>query len=300
MQSILLALWPLFALIMTGYFMQRLRLFSDGFWAGAERLNYFFLFPALLISSLAQAQLHNPYLLHIIFCIVLVLAVGYLILELLRRHYDWPAVSFGVWVQSCLRFNSYLGLATVAALYDASAMAVAALIIAIKVPLLNLLSVWAFSAGQGLEWRRILWPIIKNPLILGCVIGVALNVTGLGLPLGSDNFLRLLGAASLPLGLLCVGAALRPAGLFGQRHALLLVSAAKLLALPLAALLVALALGVPSLERSLLVLFFALPTATSTYILTRQMGGDGELAAGVITLQTLLSALSLALLLALL
>ena len=60
MTALLLALWPLFALIVAGYFL-RLRAFpSAEFWPGAERINYFILFPALLFSSLATAPLDNP------------------------------------------------------------------------------------------------------------------------------------------------------------------------------------------------------------------------------------------------
>ena len=60
MTTLLLALWPLFALIVAGYFL-RLRAFpSEEFWPGAERINYFVLFPALLFSSLATAPLDNP------------------------------------------------------------------------------------------------------------------------------------------------------------------------------------------------------------------------------------------------
>lgn len=55
MIDLLLALWPLFAMIVAGYWL-RLRNFpSEAFWPGAERLNYFILFPALLFSSLARA-----------------------------------------------------------------------------------------------------------------------------------------------------------------------------------------------------------------------------------------------------
>ena len=73
-----------------------------------------------------------------------------------------------------------------------------------------------------------------------------------------------------------------------------------LLAMPLLAYAVARALHLPTLESSVLVLFFALPTAPTAYVLTRQLGGDGHLMAGIITLQTLLAALSLPLVLALL
>ncbi|MNJ59413.1 Membrane transport protein [compost metagenome] len=140
-------------------------------------------------------------------------------------------------------------------------------------------------------------PIIKNPLILACLAGVLINLSGLGLPGGSDRLLGLLAAASLPLGLLCVGAALQPKELRGEVASLGWNAVLRLLAMPLLAWGVARGLGLPAMESSLLVLFFALPTAPTSYVLTRQLGGDSQLMAGIITLQTLLAAASLPLLL---
>ncbi|MDT4886925.1 hypothetical protein FQZ97_1233330 [compost metagenome] len=70
--------------------------------------------------------------------------------------------------------------------------------------------------------------------------------------------------------------------------------------MPLLAWAVAFGLQLPTMESSVLVLFFALPTAPTAYVLTRQLGGDSHLMAGIITLQTLLAALSLPLALQLL
>ena len=152
---------------------------------------------------------------------------------------------------------------------------------------------WSFSAGQKVGWGRLLLPIMKNPLILACMFGVALNFSGLGLPFGFDRWLAMLGAASLPLGLLCVGAALQPASLLGERNGLFFNAALKLLLLPLLAFVLARLLGLGQDSAMVLMMFFALPTAASSYILTRQMGGDGQLMAGAITLQTALAALTL-------
>lgn len=297
MLVVLLALWPLFALIVSGFILQRVRFFATGFWPGAERLNYFFLFPALLINSLAQTSFADPQLLRLALVIVLTLLVATMALLLFKRLFGWDSLRFGVWTQGALRFNTYLGLAAIGSLQGAQGLALAALLIAVKVPLVNVISVWSFSVGAAPSWRSVVLPIVKNPLILACVIGILLNFSGIGLPFATDRWLAMLGAASLPLGLLCVGAALQPSSLRGERGGLFFNAGLKLLLLPLLAWLLCRLFGLGQ-ELSLLVLvFFALPTAASSYILTRQMGGDGELMAGAITLQTLLAAASLPLLL---
>ncbi|MCC6075725.1 AEC family transporter [Pseudomonas sp. GCM10022188] len=298
MSSLLLALWPLFALIVAGYLLHRVDFPGAAFWPGAERLNYFLLFPALLLGSLAGAPLANPALPRLALAVLLGLAAGWLALLALRHWRGWPAARFGAIAQGALRFNTYLGLAAVGSLYGQEGLSVAALMLALLVPAVNLLSVWALSAEQGLGARALLLPMVRNPLILACLGGVLINLSGFGLPGGSERLLDLLGAASLPLGLLCVGAALRPQELRGEAPTLLGNSLARLLLMPLLALAVARLLALPAMESTLLVLFFALPTAPSAYVLTRQLGGDSHLMAGIITLQTLLAALSLPLLLA--
>lgn len=298
--ALLLALWPLFALIIAGYFL-RLREFpSEAFWPGAERINYFVLFPALLFSSLATAPLNNPALPRLAGAVMLGLGLAWAGLLLFKRLRGWPAARFGAFAQGALRFNTYLGLAAVGSLFGKEGLALAALMLALMVPTVNVMSVWALTAERGVSVRSLLLPILKNPLILACLAGALVNLAGLGLPGGTDRLLSLLAAASLPLGLLCVGAALKPRELGGEIPALGWNSALRLLAVPLLAFAVARIVNLPPMETTILVLFFALPTAPTAYVLTRQLGGDSHLMAGIITLQTLLAAASLPLVLTLL
>lgn len=297
MTALLSSLWPLFALIVSGFVLRRLRFPNDEFWPGAERINYFILFPALLLKSLASAPLDDPALLRVALCAGLVMAAAWLALLLLRRRMQWPAARFGVFVQGSLRFNTYIGLAAVGAIFGSDGLALMALLLAVAVPAVNVLSVHAFTAEGGRRPGAALRAILGNPLVLACLAGMLVNLAGVRLHGGSANFLGLLAAASLPLGLLCVGAALRPQALERERSALVLTSAARLLALPALAAICAGALQLPGLESAVLVLFFALPSAPTAYVLARQLGGDAQLMAGIITLQTLLSALTLPLLL---
>lgn len=300
MLELLLALWPLFALIVAGFYLRRWNFPNEAFWPGAERLNYFVLFPALLFSSLARAPLDNPALKQLALAVMLGLGIGWLALLLMRRLRGWPAARFGVFTQGTLRFNTYLGLAAVGSLFGQPGLTLAALMLALMVPTVNVLSVWSLTAERGVSVRSLLLPIAKNPLILACLGGALINLCGIGLPGGTDRLLSLLAAASLPLGLLCVGAALKPEELGREVPALAWSSLARLIGMPLLAWAIAQVLGLPAMETTVLVLFFALPTAPTAYVLTRHLGGDSQLMAGSITLQTLLAAASLPIILMLL
>ena len=297
MLTVIQALWPLFFLIVAGYVMRRTGFPGDGFWPGAERINYFILFPALLFRSLADAPLADPALPRVLAAVLLTLAVCSVGLAFLRRLRDWPAGRYGVYVQGVLRFNTYLGLAATGALFGEVGLAIAAIFLAVLVPLVNVLSVLAFSGGQRMSWRARLLPIARNPLILACMLGALFNASGGELIWGSERLIDFLASTSLPLGLLTVGAALKPELLRGHLHGLLGNSLSRLLIAPVVAWCCMRVLGLPEMEGALLVLFFALPTAPTAYVLTRQFKGDAELMAGIITLQTLLSGLSLLLIL---
>lgn len=298
--TLLQALWPLFALIIAGYALRRWNFPGEAFWPEAERLNYFILFPALLFSSLATAPLDNPALPRLALAVMLGLGIGWIALLVVRRLRGWPAGRFGAFSQGILRFNTYLGLAAIGSLYGQPGLVLSALLLALMVPTVNVLSVWSLSADRGVSPRSLLLPILKNPLILACLGGALINLLGIGLPGGSDRLLSLLAAASLPLGLLCVGAALKPQELRGEKAALAWNCGLRLLAMPALAFAIARLLHLPLLESSVLILFFALPTAPTAYVLTRQLGGDSHLMAGIITLQTLLAAASLPLVMRLL
>lgn len=283
MFAILMTLWPLFALILLGCILKRRPVFDAGFWNGAEKLNYYILFPALLINSLAVAPLDNPQLPKLAIVLVIMLGLATAAFAVVKRLRGIPTAEFGVLLQGAIRFNTYLGLSIVNDFYGPSGVAVAAVILAVLVPLCNIISVIALSEFQQLSLRRLLLPILTNPLIISCIIGMLLNVTGTGL----------LAGASLPLGLLCVGAALQTATIRYSALKISLNSLVRLCVMPLLAITVATVMGLTQLEYQLFVIFFAIPTAPTAYILSRQLGGDSQLMAGIITFQTMVAVLTL-------
>lgn len=298
MNLVLVSLWPIFALILAGYYLNRIGFPGEGFWPGAERFNYFILFPALLFGSLSSAPLNDPALPRLLVAVLLVVflcCTGLLVCRQLRK---WPSSRFGVLLQGILRFNTYLGLAAVGGLYGKEGMQLATVVIALLVPLVNVLSVWALSADKHTSLGSMVSPIARNPLIVSCLAGAMFNLSGGQLVWGTDRLFTLLANTSLPLGLLSVGAALRPTDVRGQLGTLIGNSLARLLVVPSIAWLCARVMGLPTIETAILVLFFALPTAPTSYVLTRQLGGEGQLMAAIITIQTLLSAASLLLVIA--
>jgi malonate transporter len=291
---IFLTIWPLFALICLGYLMARRNFPDAGFWPAAERVNYFILFPALLVSSLANAPIRDPDILRLGGAAFVTICLAATALLVWRRLRPVPAARFGAHMQGVIRFNTYLGLAITAALAGSDGIARAAVVLAVAVPLVNVISIMALRGGGA---RGLIAMMARNPLIIACAIGIALALTGFGLPFGAGTFLTLLAQASLPLGLLCVGAALRPASLRGDSIAIATNSALRLFAMPVLAAAMAHAIGLSGVEALVMIIFFAIPTAPTAYVLTRQLGGDSTYMAGLITAQTLAAVVTIPLIL---
>nr|WP_249200354.1 AEC family transporter [Thetidibacter halocola] len=284
----LFTIWPLFALICLGYALARAGFPDPGFWPAAERINYFILFPALLVASLVSAPVRDPAILKLGGAAVATILLAAAALALWRFVVPSPAARFGPTVQGVIRFNTYLGLAITGSLAGPEGLGLAAVLLAVAVPLVNVMSIIALTeAGSAGRGRALVRAILRNPLILACIVGLGLALTGIGLPFGADRLLGLLAQASLPLGLLCVGAALRPDAARQDLPALAGIGAMRLLAMPALAALVGAGFGLAGTEALVLVIFAAIPTAPTAYVLTRQLGGDGTLMAGLVTAQTL-------------
>ncbi len=284
---ILGALGPIFALILLGLGLRRSGFPGDGFWPAAERFTYFLLFPALLVHRLALSRL-GDYAVGPVAVVIVALLLGMTALVCVLRPWlkvDGPA--FTSVYQGVIRFNTYVGLAVVLAVFQADGGTVAALVMAIMIPLINVLCVLVLTvhAGGSATMAGVARGLLTNPLILGCLTGIGLNLSGIGLPWGSAAVLEILARAALPLGLLAVGAGLRLEGL-ARPGLLAAASALKLVALPALAAGLCWVMQPGRLETAVLVTFAALPGAPTAYILARQLGGDVPLIAAIVTVET--------------
>ncbi|PMR68058.1 AEC family transporter [Halomonas heilongjiangensis] len=296
MEGVASALGPLFLLILLGAVLGWTRQPGGDFWPRLERLIYFLLFPAMLISTLATADVSQVPVARLALALLGAMSLFGALLWLLRDRLRLEPPAFTSAFQGALRFNTYVGVAGAAALHGGAGATVAAVAVALMVPVVNVLCVASFIAAGTLgpsSLGRSLAALVRNPLILGCLIGIGLNLSGIGLPGWSGATVELLGRAALPLGLVAVGVALRPAALIRLDRGVWATNLIKLVLMPALVLGLALVLRLDPVSRDVALLFAALPTATSAYILARQLGGDAELMAALITGQTLLAMVTL-------
>lgn len=303
MSVVVQALIPVFVLIVIGHLFRRWHFPGDRFWIQAERFTYYALFPAMLIYKLGQARLPASAYGDILLLIVAMLVVMTAVLVVIQLVWRWPGPVYSSVFQGGIRFNSYVGLAAAGMLLGDQGISLIAVAVAIKVPLLNLLCIVMFSltCRQG---KLRLWPVLKvvatNPLIIGSVLGVIWSFFRIGFHPIVAGVLEPMSDLALPMGLMCVGAGLQLKALRNASVPFLVSSFAKLVIFPVLTLGLALAMGMSGPLVQVVILLAALPTATSSYILARQLGGDAPLMAAIISGQTLLGMISLPLLLGML
>ncbi len=291
-----LAILPIALLIALGIGLKKSGFIQAHFWPQAERLCYYLLLPCLFVHGLATAHLQGVPMGAMIAVLVLSTLLMAGVLVATRRCLKIDDAAFTSVFQGGIRFNNYIGVSAASGLLGTQGLALAAVANAAIVPTVNVLCVLVFARYGNIgnrSLRGLLRQLVLNPLVLACIIGILLHAIGLGLPPGIEPVVKSLGMASLPLGLLCVGAAL---DLSTARHWLAPLSVAsmtKLVLMPVATVLVCCLLGLHGPAAIAALLFQALPTASSSYIMARQMGGDAPLMAGITAGQTLLSMLAL-------
>lgn len=246
--------------------------------------------PALLLYKLSLAKIDLSHTVNLVATSMTSIVIVLGVLVLLNFLFKFENKAFTSIVQGGIRFNSYVLLAFVDTLYGDKGLVLAAIVMAFVIPFLNILciSIFAIYTRNGkFSFVSFLKTIIKNPLIGACVIGGAINLSGLHLPLFAIKSLAIVSNAALPMGLLSVGVGLELKYLKHAKKELFVSSAMKLLFFPLVSYGVGLLFGLSGMSLSIAVIFGAMPTAISAYILARELGGDVSLMASIITLQTL-------------
>lgn len=297
-----LALLPVILLIGVGYILKRSAFLSDAFWPQAERASYYIFLPSLFLHGLATADTKALPVWSLAGALIgSIVAVAAMVVAA-RPFLRVDGAQFTSLFQGSIRFNNYIGVTLAAGLLGAEGVTLAAVCNAAIVPTVNLLCVLVFArfGSARLTARGVLAELATNPLVIACLAGMVLQALGTGLPPGLEPALKALGAASMPLGLLCVGAALQFGAIRTWLGPVLASSTAKFLIMPSVTALAGQAAGLGAPTMLVALLFQALPTASSSYILAKQLGGDAPLMAGITATQTVLGMLAIPLVLALL
>jgi malonate transporter and related proteins len=282
---------PEASLIIIGVLLKRYSNWPSEFWVSAEKLVYFVMFPALLFNSIVKTPLSLQAAGPALLVAVAALFFGIILAYLSKLFIKPDPVRFASGVQCAFRFNSYVALAMAERVGGQPGLALCALVVGVTVPLCNLAAVYPLARQAGTNFFA---ELLRNPLILATCAGLLGNLAGLQLPTPVSLTLSKLGAAALALGLICVGAGLRFAEVKNREPGLTIwLQVVKSLGLPGFAWLASNWIGLGLMEKSIVILYSAMPTASAAYILANRMGGDGAYVAYLISISLMVSMFAL-------
>lgn len=290
---------PVFLIIVAGYLLRRTPLTDGAGWLGVERVSYWLLFPVLLVTTLLHADFSglklDAMLAALLVSVVLVALLVLASWPFWRSLGSYTPAEFSSVFQTAVRWNSFVALAVANSAFPPAALTIVALVMAIIIVPINIMSVATVArfGSREADWSSVAYKTVTNPLIIGVLVGLALRWLPNGLYGPVDEALKLVGEAAIGVGLLLIGTGLRVADMFKPRLGVWVPVVVKLALLPAVLGAIAYALGVRGPELVYLVLCGSVPTAMNGYTLARQLGGDAEFYAAVTTLQTALAVITM-------
>ena len=290
MLTTVLLILPDFILISLGAALRHLIGFSADFFRQVEKLVYYLFFPALLFYSIVNTPLDGAQTFNLFLAVGGVIVTGALSGWLALRALRADALAHASVVQCAFRFNTYLTLSLAFELGQQEGLGIMSVMVGLAVPMVNFFAVHALARQRG---RKIGVELLSNPFILAAILGLLRNFLALPIPKPIEVGLSRLGSCALPLGLLCVGATISLTALHGAKKLVTWMVSCKLLLLPIAAVLISWLLKLEPAEANMLILFGAVPTASSAHVLAARMGGNAELVATTMSVGTILAIFTL-------
>ena len=298
MSAMISTILSVLLLVVVGHLIKMRAFVPVSFWDSLSKICYWILFPGLLFNLTSTASLSAafilPFSLTLLIAATMMVVYGFLAGRVIGAN--GPATSS--LVQAGLRHNGFLMLAFVQGAFGVAALEIGAIAIAVLVPISNIFAVIIiFLLREGNQdahlGRAIMAELARNPLMGAIILGGIVNFLSIPVPDFISGAANILGSAALPMLLLCVGASIRISALRAHSVALVLAVLAKLLVLPVVMMLVGSTFGLDKDVLLVLAVLAVAPTATSSFTLAQELGGDAPLMAEIITVQTLVAAVGI-------
>ncbi|TCS39976.1 AEC family transporter [Reinekea marinisedimentorum] len=296
---LLYVLLPSLIIILIGKLVSLRWLRDPKIWNSIDQLNFRLLIPCLIVSILAKSNLDSYEVDQIAAVILLTLgliAIGLFALYRLNLIKDLSAASFSSVFQTSTRWNTTIAIVLISQLFGDSYLAIIAVIMVMFMPLANVLNITMLIYLLNNDQNSLvsyISKILKNPIIVSCLVGIALSYSPIQLSNALLTGLNRLGQASVATALLSLGAGI---SFNMSRTGLMAITTScifKLVVMPVLVMILALLIGIEHKLACVMALSLAAPTAMNGYVVAKEMGGDAPLYANISSIQTLFSFITL-------
>lgn len=288
---------PIFLVMIAGGIIKKAGIVNDNFVDVANRYVYKVALPILLYMDIATADIRNEFDVKFVLFCAGVTTICFVMIWILTEIFMKDNYMKGSFVQGSFRSSAaVLGMAFIQNMYEDAGMA--PLMIVSAVPLYNVFSVivLTFKAednqGKG-TIKKACINILKNPIIIGIVLGLITSLSGVKLPVIASKTLTSFSQTATPLALICIGAGFEGRKAIKKIVPTVIGSAIKLVIQPAIFIPAALYFGFRNQELVAILIMLASPSTVSCYIMAKNMKNDAVLSSSIIVLTTLLSSITL-------
>lgn len=287
---------PLFLMIVLGYSLKRIRVYDEHTISGVNQLVFKVFLPLLLFINIYQTDVTGVFDLKLMLVAVLGVLGSFFMTWLIIAWIEKDNRKRGVLIQGIFRSNFVIfGIPVTTSLFGAEATGAAALLVAVIVPIFNMLSVVILEIYRGsrINVPKILKGILTNPLIIGSVIGLLCLWLHIKIPLVLEKTISDLSKVTTPLALVILGGSFTFSSMKGNVKQIAIGVLGKLVIVPVICLSFALLIGIRGVGLAILMSIFASPTAVSSFSMAKQMDGDADLAGHLVVLGSMLSVVTM-------
>lgn len=288
MENLILSLnvvLPLFITMSLGYFLKYLNMFDNNTLDTMNNITFKSFLPMLLFYNIYKTDLQGVFNLKLMIfsatCVIALYLILYLIVPLIEKDNK----KRGALLQGLFRSNFVIfGIPITESLFGSEKVGDAALLIAVIVPLFNILSVIALETFRGgkPDFRKISIGIIKNPLIIASCLGILTLLLKIKIPTAIEKTISDVSKIATPLSLILLGASFKFDNIKKYLKQTTIAVVGKTILTPCIILPICIMFGYRGVELSTLMIIFAAPTAISSFTMAQQMDSDSDLAGQIV------------------
>lgn len=283
------AVLPMFIMLAVGMGVKRFRLLTETELRHLNKMIFVVFFPPMMFTNLYGTDIEEAVDWRLMIFGIASVAVIYGVSTLAVLHMEKDPRSRGAMIQAIYRSNFVImGIPIAVNMYGHGNLAVTAMMVAVIVPIYNVLAVVTLEVFRGgtLDFAGILKKVLTNPLILGAAAGLLSVLTGLKLPAVLEDVVGDMASVATPLALVILGASIDFKSIRKCGRNLVACVAARLVIVPAIGLTAAALLGFRDIAFVTLIAMFAAPTAVSSFTMAQSMDSDGQLAGNCVIFST--------------
>ncbi len=292
-----IAIIPLMVFMALGYFFKKRNYMNEKTTKQLNIICFRFFLSIMCGETIYKANLHEDVELLPVIIVALSILTAFAASWMIIPRFIKDKTQIPVMVQGIYKANyAILGIPIAQTICGPENIGVVSVIAVVLVPLNNALSAFIFEkyTGNATSKVQLVVKIIKNPLVVGSMIGLLLNLTGVKIPSWiMSGIVAKISAITTPLSMIALGASFEFGFIRKYRTHLFWALLGKLVILPAVILPITIALGVRGAGLVGVMIYAASPNAVNSYSTAVAMGGDSDLANEIVVMSSIVSMLTM-------